>query len=113
FAGIDEAGRYASPIASPGRRFFTMLGTLVGGRICVGSAGVAVAETALAIAVRYATTRRQFGPAEGREVPLLVYPTHQRRLLPALASTYVLRFAFARLRARFVEVHATPDADTR
>jgi acyl-CoA oxidase len=113
FAQIDEDGRYQSAIASPGRRFFTMLGTLVGGRVCVGSAGVSVAETALAIAVRYATTRRQFGPAAGREVPLLAYPTHQRRLLPALATTYVLRFAFRRLRARFVEVHATPDADTR
>ena len=113
FAQIDAEGRYQSPIASPGRRFFTMLGTLVGGRVCVGSAGVSVAETALAIAVRYASARRQFGPAEGREVPLLVYPTHQRRLLPPLATSYVLRFAFARLRARFAEVHAQDEPDTR
>jgi acyl-CoA oxidase len=113
FAGIDEEGRYHSPIASPGRRFFTMLGTLVGGRICVGSAGVTVAETALAIAVRYAISRRQFGPATGREVPLLTYPTHQRRLLPALATTYVLRFAFERLRERFAEVHSATEPDTR
>jgi acyl-CoA oxidase len=113
FASIDEAGSYTSPIASAGRRFFTMLGTLVGGRVCVGSAGVSVAETALAIAVRYSTARRQFGPAEGTEIPLLAYPTHQRRLLPALAQTYVLRFAFERLRARFAEVHAQPEPDTR
>ncbi len=113
FARIDEAGNYTSPIASAGRRFFTMLGTLVGGRVCVGSAGVSVAETALAIAVRYSTARRQFGPAEGTEVPLLAYPTHQRRLLPALATTYVLRFAFERLRARFAEVHAQAEPDTR
>jgi acyl-CoA oxidase len=113
FARIDENGAYESAITSPSRRFFTMLGTLVGGRVCVGSAGVTVAETALAIAVRYAAARRQFGPAEGREVPLLMYPTHQRRLLPPLATTYVLRFAFRRLRARFAEVHAEKEPDTR
>ncbi len=113
FAQIDDAGRYLSAITSPGRRFFTMLGTLVGGRVCVGSAAVSVAEVALAIAVRYATTRRQFGPAPGREVPLLVYPTHRRRLLPALARSYVLHFAFERLRARFVEVNAEAEPDTR
>jgi acyl-CoA oxidase len=90
-----------------------MLGTLAGGRVCVGSAGVSVAKTALAIAVRYALSRRQFGPANGREVPLLLYPTHQRRLLPALATTYALHFAFERLREQFAAVHAAPDPDTR
>lgn len=113
FAQIDGSGQYVSAIASPGRRFFTMLGTLVGGRICVGSAAVSVAETALAIAVRYGTARRQFGPAPGREVPLLVYPTHRRRLLPALATSYVLHFAFDHLRARFAAVHAEAEPDTR
>jgi acyl-CoA oxidase len=113
FAHIDEKGAYQSAITSPGRRFFTMLGTLVGGRVCVGSAGVSVAETALAIAVRYAGARRQFGPAEGREVPLLVYPTHRRRLLPPLATSYVLHFAFDQLRDRFAAIHAEVDADTR
>ncbi len=113
FARIDEDGRYESPIASPSKRFFTMLGTLIGGRICVGSAGVAVAETALAIAVRYATERRQFGPGGGRELPLLSYPTHQRRLLPALATTYVLRFAFERLRDRYTDLQRTNEPDTR
>lgn len=113
FAQIDTDGRYQSAIASPGRRFFTMLGTLVGGRLCIGSAGVSVADTALAIAVRYASARRQFGPAESREVPLLVYPTHQRRLLPALATSYVLHFAFAGLRRRFAVMQAEQDPDTR
>lgn len=113
FASIDARGTYESPIESAGRRFFTMLGTLVGGRVSVGSAGVSVAKSALAIAVRYAVARRQFGPDEGHELPLLTYPTHHRRLLPSLASTYVLSFAFERMRRRFAEVHAVPDADTR
>lgn len=112
FATIDEAGEYVSPIGSRDRRFFTMLGTLVGGRICVGAAGVSVAKSALTIAIRYSLARRQFGPETG-ELPLLRYPTHQRRLLPPLATTYVLSLAFERLRHRFAEVTATPDADTR
>jgi acyl-CoA oxidase len=37
-----DDGSYASPIAGSGKRFFTMLGTLVRGRICVG-AGAAIA----------------------------------------------------------------------
>lgn len=113
FAQIDGEGHYQSPIESSSRRFFTMLGTLVGGRVSVGSAGVSVAKSALAIAIRYSTERRQFGPEDGSEIPLLSYPTHQRRLLPALASTYVLSFAFEGLRRHFAEVNATPDADTR
>jgi acyl-CoA oxidase len=46
FASIDASGSYQSPIESQGRRFFTMLGTLVGGRICVGSAAVSAARRA-------------------------------------------------------------------
>ena len=33
YGNVDEEGIYTSPIASPGRRFFTMLGTLVQGRV--------------------------------------------------------------------------------
>ena len=42
---VTADGEYSSPIDSPGRRFFTMLGTLVRGRISVaGGAGAATAE---------------------------------------------------------------------
>ena len=44
FARMDEDGRYTSPIANPSRRFFTMLGTLVGGRVSVASGAVSVAK---------------------------------------------------------------------
>ncbi len=101
FASVDAEGRYQSPIESPSRRFFTMLGTLVGGRICVGSAAVSAARTSLAIAIRYATVRRQFGagPSEP-ERALLEYPSHRKRLLPYLAESVVLRTAFEAVRVR-------------
>ncbi|MDO9016043.1 MAG: acyl-CoA dehydrogenase [Deltaproteobacteria bacterium] len=101
FARMDASGAYESPIANPSRRFFTMLGTLVGGRISIAAGAVSVAKVALSIAIRYATARRQFGATDGREVPLLAYPTHARRLLPRLATTYVLHFAIDALKARF------------
>ncbi|MGH7586499.1 MAG: acyl-CoA dehydrogenase, partial [Gemmatimonadales bacterium] len=103
FASVAPDGTYRSPIASPGRRFFTMLGTLVGGRVSLSAAAVTAAKKGLAIAVRYGTRRRQFGPGAG-EVPLLDHQAHQRRLLPAVAATYALDITCAWLTRRYVEM---------
>ena len=102
FASVDEHGVYSSPIASPTKRFFTMLGTLVGGRVSVALGSLSVAKSALAIAVKYGVGRRQFGPPDRPETRLLDYPTHQRRLMPRLASTYALHFALYALRRDYV-----------
>ena len=102
FATVAADGTYDSPIASPDRRFFTMLGTLVGGRISVAGAALSAARSGLAIAVRYAERRRQFGPAGRPEVRLLDYRTHQRRLLPRLADVYAVGFAHRYLAERFL-----------
>jgi acyl-CoA oxidase len=107
FASVAPDGAYTSPIANPGKRFFTMLGTLVGGRVSVALAGVAAAKSALTIAVRYAERRRQFGAPGEPETLLLDYPAHQRRLLPRLATTYALHFALRDLAARYVAVLAS------
>jgi acyl-CoA oxidase len=94
FADVSEDGTYSSGIENPNRRFFTMLGTLVQGRVCVGGAGINASKVALAIAVRYALRRRQFeATREDEEELLLDYGQHQRRLLPLLAATYALHFA--------------------
>jgi acyl-CoA oxidase len=102
FASVDEDGAYHSEIASPGKRFFTMLGTLVGGRIAVASAAVSATQVALTIAVRYAHRRRQFGPGGAPELTLIEYPHHRRRLMPALARTIAIQAAVRRVAARFV-----------
>ncbi|GAA1941251.1 acyl-CoA dehydrogenase [Nocardioides hwasunensis] len=94
FAEVTPEGRYLSPIDNADKRFFTMLGTLVQGRVCVGGAGINAAKVALTIAVRYAVRRRQFEATEpDREQVLLDYGMHQRRLLPLLARTYALHLA--------------------
>lgn len=94
FADVAEDGTYSSDIENPGRRFFTMLGTLVQGRVCVGGAGINASKVALAIAIRYGLQRRQFeATSETEEERLLDYGQHQRRLFPLLAATYALHFA--------------------
>jgi acyl-CoA oxidase len=113
YGDVGEDGVYSSPIDHAGKRFFTMLGTLVQGRVCISGASISAAKSALTIAIRYSLTRRQFGPAPGEEVLLLDYRTHQRRLLPLLARTYALHFAQEVLRERFHAVFSRPDAPER
>lgn len=102
FAQVAADGTYSSPIASSSKRFFTMLGTLVGGRVSVALASLSAAKTGLTIALRYGERRRQFGPPDGPETPILDYLSHQRRLLPRLATTYALHFALRRLAGLYV-----------
>ena len=93
YGDITRDGTYESPIENPNKRFFTMLGTLIQGRVSIGGASISVAKSALTIAIRHGLQRRQFGPPDAEEARLLDYRTHQRRLLPALATTYALHFA--------------------
>jgi acyl-CoA oxidase len=102
FADVDENGKFVSPINSDNRRFFTMLGTLVGGRIGIPRSGLAASKSGLTIAIRYGDQRKQFGPEGGIEVPILNYRTHQRRLMPLLANAYALHFSLKYLTSRFV-----------
>lgn len=103
FAHVDADGKYQSDIASKTKRFFTMLSTLVGGRVSIASAAVTASKVGLTIAIRYGAVRRQFGVAGEPERPVLDYHTHQRRLFPRLAGTYALCFAMEHLRARYLD----------
>ncbi|MFH6948669.1 acyl-CoA dehydrogenase [Flavobacterium sp. FlaQc-51] len=102
FASVNDKGEFESPIPSDNRRFFTMLGTLVGGRIGIPRSALAAAKSGLTIAIRYSDQRRQFGPEGGSEVPILNYRMHQRRLIPPLAKTYAVHFALQYLTNRFL-----------
>jgi acyl-CoA oxidase len=109
FASVSADGTYTSPIENPSARFFTMLGTLVQGRISIAGAALSASKNALTIAIRYGNRRRQFkAPDSDTEIPVLDYLAHQRALLPALATTYALSFAQGELVA---ELHDTPKDD--
>lgn len=111
FATIDENGRYESPITSSGRRFFTMLRTLVAGRVSIASASVSASKVALTIAVRRAAARRQFGPQGGDEQPILDYTAMRRELMPRLATTLGLHFAVRALQDRFAAAAHAEDPE--
>lgn len=97
YGGIDGVGNYHSAIKNPNKRFFTMLGTLVGGRICVAKGALAAAKMSLSIAVKHALQRRQFNDSIKIQEDLLMdYPTHQLRLIPKVASCYIYHFALQR-----------------
>ncbi|MCP4808289.1 MAG: acyl-CoA oxidase, partial [Proteobacteria bacterium] len=102
YASVDEDGAYQSPIASEGKRFFTMLGTLVGGRVSIAAASLSASKSALTIATRYAAHRRQFGPSGKAEIPILDFLTHQRRIMPLIAKAYALNYGIRYLGERYL-----------
>lgn len=93
FGLVAPDGTYSSTIPSASRRFFTMLGTLVAGRVSIAAAAVSATKLGLAIATRYTARRTQFGPEGAPEIPLLEYRLVQRQLLPLIARTYAIDFA--------------------
>jgi acyl-CoA oxidase len=112
YGAVSEDGTYSSPIENVNRRFFTMLGTLVQGRISISGGAVSAGRLALTIAIRYGEQRKQFKlPGTETEVTVLDYLAHQRVLLPALAKSYALSFAQSELVAQLHEVQNSPDAD--
>ncbi|MFS0866160.1 acyl-CoA dehydrogenase [Microbacterium sp. 179-B 1A2 NHS] len=102
YGDVAADGTYSSPIESTGRRFFTMLGALVQGRVSLDGAATVASSLALTIAITYANERRQFDSGAGTdEVVLLDYGKHQRRLLPRLAQTYAQFFSHDELLRKF------------
>jgi acyl-CoA oxidase len=93
YGDVAPDGTYSSPIDNPNRRFFTMIGTLIRGRVTVGGSAGAATQVALDIATRYALQRRQFSSPDGGEVLIMDYLVHQRRLFPLIARSYALQFA--------------------
>ena len=122
FGTVAADGTYTSPVENPSRRFFTMLGTLVQGRVSIAGAATSAAAVGLTLAVRYAQVRTQFrrpvpagaGPEEGdgEPVTLLDYTTHQRRLLPLVAQTYAFSSAQRHLVAELVALQGRERAGT-
>ena len=113
YADVSAEGVYSSPIDNPDRRFFTMLGTLVQGRVSVAGAGINAAKVALALAIRYADSRRQFADGKDRqERKILDYGLHQRRLLPRLARTYAMHFAQQVLATEYHDIFSGSASDT-
>jgi acyl-CoA oxidase len=112
YGDVAPDGTYSSPIENPNRRFFTMLDTLVRGRITVGGSAGAAARVALDIATRYALLRKQFSaPDDDHEVVIMDYLVHQRRLFPLIAKSYALQFAQNQLVSKCHDIQTAESPD--
>jgi acyl-CoA oxidase len=112
YGEVAPDGTYSSPIDNPNRRFFTMIGTLIRGRVTVGGSAGAAAQVALDIATRYALQRRQFSaPDDDGEVLIMDYLAHQRRLFPLIARSYALQFAQNELVSKCHDLQTSDVAD--
>ncbi|XP_077229453.1 acyl-coenzyme A oxidase 3, peroxisomal-like [Tasmannia lanceolata] len=93
-ADVSPDGKYLSAIKDPNQRFAAFLAPLTTGRVNIAVNAIYISKTSLAIAIRYAQTRRAFSISPNKpEVLLLDYPNHQRRLLPLLAKTCAMSCA--------------------
>lgn len=113
YGNVAHDGAYSSPVDNINRRFFTMLGTLVRGRVSVGGSASAAAQVALSIAGRYALKRKQFAAGDGEEVVIMDYRMHQRRLLPLIARSYAYQFAQNQLIARMDKLQTVDEPDAQ
>ncbi len=104
YGTIKDDGSYHSNIKNPSKRFFTMLSTLVGGRICVARAGLGGAKMALTVAIKHALKRRQFNDSIKIQEDLLMdYPSHQLRLTPLVASAYVYHITLDKMMENYCD----------
>ncbi|CCH40726.1 Acyl-coenzyme A oxidase 3 [Wickerhamomyces ciferrii] len=89
YAKVDNDGKVTLPQ-------FQQLGytALVVGRVSMVVDSYNTGKKFLTIALRYASTRRQFGKdSEGKEKKIIDYTHHRRRLFPLLASVYAMNSA--------------------
>eukprot|EP01136_Pigoraptor_vietnamica_P025650 Opistho-1_new@79819 len=92
FADVRPDGSYVTSIPGATKRFNAMLAALVGTRVALSAASVSAAKVGLAIAIRYAHRRKQFGPSAAAEQTIMNYQSHQLRLMPPLATSLALTF---------------------
>ncbi|KAK7910298.1 hypothetical protein WMY93_014982 [Mugilogobius chulae] len=87
---VTPDGRYVTPYKDRKKRLGASLGALSGGRMSVTRVTLVNLKLALTIAIRFSATRKQFGPKDTEEIPILEYQLQQWRLIPYLAAAYAL-----------------------
>ncbi|PNF16616.1 hypothetical protein B7P43_G06434 [Cryptotermes secundus] len=66
-------------------------GSLSAGRVTIIGICLSYLFSAVTIAVRYSAVRKQFGPEDGNEFPVLEYQLQQSRLLPYVSAAFAIR----------------------
>ncbi|XP_061921735.1 peroxisomal acyl-coenzyme A oxidase 3-like isoform X1 [Entelurus aequoreus] len=100
---VTPTGSYVTPFKDPNKRFGASLGALSGGRVSITRMALVNLKLALTVAIRFSATRRQFGPKDMEEIPVLEYQLQQWRLIPYLAAAYALEHFSRSIFMNFVE----------
>nr|XP_049695474.1 peroxisomal acyl-coenzyme A oxidase 3 isoform X1 [Helicoverpa armigera] len=89
-ADVTEEGVYESSFSDPSKILGAALENLSAGRIGIMQESCHSIASAVAIAIRYAATRTQFGERDN-EISLIEYELHQWRLFGYVAAAVVFR----------------------
>ncbi|XP_014841566.1 PREDICTED: peroxisomal acyl-coenzyme A oxidase 3 [Poecilia mexicana] len=100
---VTPDGQYVTPFKDPNKRFGASLGALSGGRIYITRMALVNLKLAVTVAIRFSATRKQFGPSNTEEIPVLEYQLQQWRLIPYVAAAYVLEHFTKTIFMNFVE----------
>lgn len=98
---VSPDGVFTSNFKSSDERFGASLASLSGGRISVAAGSLVQAKLALTIAIRYGLSRQAFGPPGTAETRLMDYPAYQARLIPPLATTFVMQLVLNHLKSKW------------
>ncbi|GLF93633.1 acyl-CoA dehydrogenase family protein [Streptomyces yaizuensis] len=90
-------GTLRTDLGSQRKRFLHAIARVTTGKLCMSASTLGGSRAALAIAVRYAHTRRISGPSAGSRVQLAAHRSHGGRLLKSLATAYAMTFLHRRV----------------
>ncbi|CDF77395.1 unnamed protein product [Chondrus crispus] len=98
---VSVDGNFTCNFKSSDERFGASLASLSGGRVSVAAGSLIQAKLGLTIAIRYGLSRKAFGPPGEEETRLMDYPGYQTRLIPPLATTFVMQLVLNHLKSKW------------